>query len=92
MDFCEIVERLTALITGHRPRHMSTRELCHEAIRREHAPAEIEAKAIARVDRHLDRGKSAGYALDWVLPWLRAEVRRARSLDTAQLGRTVVRS
>lgn len=92
MDFCEIVERLATLITGHTPRRMSDRELCHEAIKREHAPDELEAKAIARADRHLDRGWSIAKTLDWVLPWLRAEVRRDRSLDTAQLGRTVVRS
>lgn len=76
MDICETVDRLAALITGRTPRSISTREMCHEAIRREHAPDELEAQAIARCDRHLDRGKDAGWALGYVLPWLRAEMKR----------------
>ena len=76
MDFCETVERLASMITGHTPRRLSDRELCHEAIRREHAPHSLEEQAIARADRHLNRGWSIAKTLEWVLPWLRAEVRR----------------
>lgn len=76
MDICEVVENLGRLITGHNPKVMSTRDICHAAIRRENAPDELEAKAIARADRHLDRGWSASKTLDWVLPWLRAEARK----------------
>lgn len=78
MDICEVVENLGRMITGHTPRMMSDRELCHEAIRREKAPDNITDQAIARADRHLNRGMSINNTLDWVLPWLRSEVRRAQ--------------
>lgn len=76
MDFIETVDRLAHMITGRKPQAISTREMCHEAIRHEHAPDSLEAQAIARCDRHLDRGKDAGWTLGYVLPWLRAEVKR----------------
>ena len=50
MDICEVVENLGRLITGHNPKVMSTRDICHAAIRRENAPDELEAKA-KRKDR-----------------------------------------